>query len=59
MGNPTARPSWVRTNQGTAALIAAACVGLLIYLWLQEWTHRELRDGFLLRGIPGYMDPFD
>ena len=49
MGTPTGQPpSWLRSNQGTATVMAVGCVALLIYLWMQEWTHRELRDGFLL-----------
>lgn len=49
MGTATGqRSSWLRSNQGTAAVMAAGCVALLIYLWMQEWTHRELRDGFML-----------
>ncbi len=44
----TASHGWLRTNQGVATLLGAATVALLIYLWMQEWTHRELRDGFLL-----------
>jgi hypothetical protein len=39
---------WLRSNQGVATLLSAATVALLIYLWQQEWTHQELRDGFLL-----------
>ncbi|MGY9055611.1 MAG: tripartite tricarboxylate transporter TctB family protein [Alphaproteobacteria bacterium] len=45
---PSGQGSWVRSNQGIAALLAAGFVALLIYLWMQEWTHRELRDGFSL-----------
>ena len=49
MGMATGQPtSWLRSNQGTAAVMAAGCVALLVYLWMQEWTHRELRDGFML-----------
>ncbi len=49
MATVTGQPSsWLRSNQGTAAVMAAGCIALLIYLWMQEWTHRELRDGFML-----------
>ena len=49
MGTVTGQPSsWIRTNKGTATLLAGGFIALLLYLWLQEWTHRELRDGFML-----------
>lgn len=49
MGSATGqRPAWVRSNQGTASMLAGGLVALLLYIWLQEWTHRELRDGFML-----------
>jgi hypothetical protein len=49
MGHATGQPpGWIRTNQGTAAMMAGGFIVLLIYLWLQEWTHRDLRDGFML-----------
>ena len=42
------RTGWIKTNQGTASIIAGVAVLLLIYLGTSEWAFRELRDGFRL-----------
>lgn len=39
---------WLKTNQAVGACIAAASAVLFIYIFSQEWAHRELRDGFRL-----------
>lgn len=39
---------WLKTNRAVGALIAAASAALFVYIFSQEWAHRELRDGFRL-----------
>lgn len=39
---------WLKSNQAVGACIAAASAVLFVYLFGQEWAHRELRDGFRL-----------
>lgn len=43
---------WLRTNQGTGALIAVLSAGLIAFLWFQPWSSRVMRDGFTLGFFP-------
>ena len=39
---------WLRTNQGVAACLVVAMLGLLGYLLSQDWVYQQQRDGFRL-----------
>ncbi len=44
---------WWRTNQAVGLLIAVGVLLLFVYLWQQDWFHREQRDGITLGFFPG------
>ena len=43
---------WCRTNQGIGILLASVVALLFLYLWQQDWFHREQRDGITLGFFP-------
>jgi putative tricarboxylic transport membrane protein len=43
---------WWRTNRGIGALLTLLLVVFFVYLYLSDWTHEELRDGFTLGFFP-------
>ena len=43
---------WWRSNQALGLYILLIAGGLFLYIWAQPWTHRVMRDGFLLGLMP-------
>lgn len=43
---------WFRSNQAIGLYIAVIMAGLIAYIWMSPWAHREMRDGFLLGFFP-------
>ncbi len=43
---------WWLTNQAIGLYVLLLAGGLFVYLWAQPWTHRVMRDGFLLGLMP-------
>lgn len=43
---------WWRSNQAIGVYVVALAGLLFAYLWVQPWTHRVMRDGFLLGLMP-------
>ncbi|MFV0491160.1 MAG: tripartite tricarboxylate transporter TctB family protein [Pseudorhodobacter sp.] len=41
-----------RNNRAVGVVLFTASTALFIYLWLMPWTHREMRDGFILGFFP-------
>jgi len=43
---------WFRSNQAIGLYILLIAGGLFLYIWGQPWTHRIMRDGFMLGLMP-------
>ncbi|NIN00411.1 MAG: hypothetical protein GTO24_20730 [candidate division Zixibacteria bacterium] len=43
---------WLKCNQGVGAILTSLFIALLIYIELNPWAHRKLRDGFSLGFFP-------
>lgn len=43
---------WLRSNQAIGVYILLIAGGLFLYIWAQPWTHRIMRDGFMLGVMP-------
>ena len=44
--------NWWRSNQAIGLYLLLIIGALFGYIWLQPWTHRVMRDGFLLGMMP-------
>ena len=44
---------WLKCNQGVGVILTSFFTALLIYIELNPWAHRKLRDGFTLGFFPG------
>ena len=44
--------NWWRSNQAIGLYLLLIIGALFTYIWLQPWTHRVMRDGFLLGMMP-------
>lgn len=43
---------WLKCNQGVGVILTSLFTALLIYIELNPWAHRKLRDGFSLGFFP-------
>jgi len=43
---------WLKCNQGVGVILTSFFTALLIYIYLNPWAHRKLRDGFSLGFFP-------
>ena len=44
--------NWWRSNQAIGLYLLVMIGALFVYIWLQPWAHRVMRDGFLLGALP-------
>jgi len=43
---------WLKSNQGVGVILTSVFLALLVYIHLNPWAHRKLRDGFSLGFFP-------
>lgn len=48
MSTSGGKSAWIRTNRGTALLLSAVFLVLMVYLLTQDWVYDQQRDGFRL-----------
>lgn len=48
MSTSGGKSAWIRTNRGTALIMSAVFLVLMVYLLNQDWVYDQQRDGFRL-----------